>query len=71
MTEEEKNEILNSYNWIKVKQFNRNDYDTIDGAYSALIKHHIEETTFLINKIMNKCKIVTSKEIVLIIKGSL
>ena len=32
MTEEEKNEILNSYNWIKVKQFNRNDYDTIDGT---------------------------------------
>lgn len=51
MTPEEKNEILNSYKWIKVKKYKLEDYDDWQDAYYALEKHHIEETNFLISKL--------------------
>jgi hypothetical protein len=53
MTKEEKDEILNSFKWIKVKKFNDDlmSYDSYEDYIHAFEVHHIEETTFLINKI--------------------
>lgn len=51
MTIESKEEILNSYRWIKVKKFNPDDYETFEDKYNALNAHHIEETNFLIEKV--------------------
>ena len=51
MTEEEKKEILNSYKWIKVKQYQMNEQLSWEERYRELEKHHIEETTFLIDKL--------------------
>lgn len=51
MTPEEKKEILETYKWIKVKRFKKEKYTEWVDAYDALEKHHLEETTFLIEKI--------------------
>jgi len=51
MTQTEKDEILNTFKWIKIKKFNPDDYKTIEERYEALEKHHVEETTFLIDKL--------------------
>lgn len=51
MTSDEKKEILESYKWIKVKRFKREDYPDDKSAYDALEKHHLEETNFLIEKL--------------------
>ena len=51
MTAKNKEEILNSYRWIKVKRFKPEDYETFEDKYNALNEHHIEETNFLIEKI--------------------
>jgi hypothetical protein len=51
MTEEEKKEILNSHKWIKVKQYQMNEQLSWEERYRELEKHHIEETTFLIDKL--------------------
>tara|TARA_R110000744_G_scaffold184903_1_gene304305 strand:- start:180 stop:617 length:438 start_codon:yes stop_codon:yes gene_type:complete len=43
-------DIINSYKWIKVKGYNPIDYDNCVDGLDGLEKHHIEETTFLIDK---------------------
>lgn len=39
------------YKWIKVKQFKFDKEKSWEENYKELEKHHIEETTFLINEI--------------------
>lgn len=52
MTQEEKDEILNTYKWIKVPKYDILEAgDHPDEKYEHLEKHHIEETTFLIEKL--------------------
>ncbi len=51
LTEEEKNSILKTYEWIKVKKFVDEEELTWEERYKKLVEHHIEETSFLINKI--------------------
>lgn len=46
-----KHDVLNTYNWIKVKRF-EDDTKLSDADRLALLKsHHEAETTFLINLI--------------------
>lgn len=56
MNAEDKNEILNSYKWIKVKPYKMNDSLSWEERYRELEKHHIDETNFLINKIREVIK---------------
>lgn len=51
MNDEEKNEILNTFKWIKVKRFKDDESKTWEERYKDLEKHHVEETQFLIDKI--------------------
>ncbi|MBS1594880.1 MAG: hypothetical protein JST90_11165 [Bacteroidetes bacterium] len=51
MTAEEKEEILHSYKWIKVKSFKEEEGLTWEEKYRALEKHHSAETNFLIAKV--------------------
>lgn len=51
MSNEEREEILNTYKWIKVKKFVDNESLTWEERFKALEEHHIEETTFLISKV--------------------
>jgi len=51
MRKTEKELILNTYRWIKVKKFVDDESLSWEERFKALEKHHIEETTFLINKI--------------------
>ena len=51
MSIEEKEEILKTYKWIKVKKFVDNESLTWEERYGLLEKHHMEETKFLIEKI--------------------
>jgi hypothetical protein len=51
MNDLEKKEILESYKWIKVKKYVDNESLSWEERYRKLEEHHIEETTFLINKI--------------------
>lgn len=51
MTPEEKQEILDTYNWIKVKRYKYDETKSWEERYRELEKHHLEETSFLINKI--------------------
>ncbi len=51
MTPEEKQEILDTYKWIKVKRYEDNETKSWEERYKQLEKHHLEETSFLINKI--------------------
>ncbi|MFM2393336.1 MAG: hypothetical protein RLZZ546_1318 [Bacteroidota bacterium] len=51
MTQEEKDEILNTYKWIKVKMYKRENYEDWKDAYEALEAHHVEETEFLLKKL--------------------
>lgn len=45
----------NDYSWIKVKRYVEEDLKNPDvdwkSAYKQLLAHHVEETTFLIDKI--------------------
>lgn len=43
--------ILETYNWIKVKKYKDDPNLSWEERYKQLEIHHIEETTFLINKI--------------------
>ncbi len=62
MSEDEIDEILNSYSWIKVKKFNLMELgDTFEEQYEGLMEHHIEETTFLINKVRELAEIIKNK----------
>ena len=51
MKPEEKEEILNSYKWIKVPKYVDDQNLSWEDRYQKLNAHHIEETTFLIEKI--------------------
>jgi hypothetical protein len=51
MTQEEKDIILNSYKWIKVKRYVDDESLSWEERYQRLDKHHIEETNFLIDKL--------------------
>jgi len=51
MSIEEKEEILKTYKWIRVKKFVDNESLTWEERYRLLEKHHMEETKFLIEKI--------------------
>jgi hypothetical protein len=51
MEESDKNEILETYKWIKVKKYTDDETLTWEERYKRLEEHHIEETSFLINKI--------------------
>ncbi len=51
MDKEERQEILDTYKWIKVKKYVDDDTLSYEERYQRLEQHHIEETTFLINKI--------------------
>lgn len=51
MSKEEKQEILDTYKWIKVKKYVDDENLSYEERYRRLEQHHIEETTFLINKI--------------------
>lgn len=51
---DELNEILNSYNWIKVKAFEPKG--TLQEKYDSLMDHHIAETDFLIKKVRELAK---------------
>lgn len=39
------------YKWIKVKKYKMDESKSWEERYKDLDKHHIEETTFLINEI--------------------
>jgi hypothetical protein len=39
------------YSWIKVKRYKMDESKTWEERYKDLDAHHIEETTFLINKV--------------------
>lgn len=51
MEETDKKEILQTYKWIKVKKYSDDETLTWEERYKKLEEHHIEETSFLINKI--------------------
>lgn len=46
-----KNEVLNTYNWIRVKRFEDDDKLPVADRLERLRLHHEAETTFLINLI--------------------
>ncbi len=49
--QKERKEILETYKWIKVKKYKDDENLTWQERYKNLEDHHIEETTFLIEKI--------------------
>jgi hypothetical protein len=51
MEESEKKDILETYRWIKVKKYKDDVSLTWEERYRKLEEHHIEETSFLIDKI--------------------
>ena len=51
ITPEEKENILNTYKWIEVPKYNDDDSLPWEERYKRLNKHHIQETTFLIEKV--------------------
>jgi hypothetical protein len=51
MNTEEREEILNTFKWIKVKRWEHDPKLSTEDNYISLQKHHKEETEFLINKI--------------------
>ena len=51
MTEEEKQEILQGYKWIKVRRYEMDESLSWEERYKQLEAHHEKETTFLIEKI--------------------
>ncbi len=42
---------MDDYSWIKVKRFKFDPNKSWEENYKALESHHVEETTFLINKV--------------------
>jgi hypothetical protein len=47
----EKWEILNSYKWIKVPKYVDDETLSFEDRFKRLQEHHIQETTFLIDKV--------------------
>jgi hypothetical protein len=43
--------ILETYDWIKIKKYEDDDTLSSKEPYKKLEAHHVEETTFLINKV--------------------
>ncbi|WP_299621465.1 hypothetical protein [uncultured Tenacibaculum sp.] len=56
MTQEEKQIILETYKWIKVKKYVDDQSLSWEERYKRLEKHHLEETNFLIDKIREVVK---------------
>ena len=56
MKEKEKKEILETYDWVKIKKYKDDESLTWEERYKMLEKHHIEETNFLIGKIRTLIK---------------
>jgi hypothetical protein len=56
ITEEERQSILTSYRWIKVKRFVDDPSLTWEERYKLLEEHHTKETSFLIDKIREMVK---------------
>ena len=58
--EAERSEILNTYKWVKVPRYYEVDPNNEDvnwkDEYQKLMKHHKEETEFLINKVRELVK---------------
>jgi hypothetical protein len=51
LSNEEKETILKTYKWIKMKQYKDDESLSWEERYNRLNEHHIGETTFLINKV--------------------
>ncbi len=66
MEQEKLTEILNSYNWIKVKFLREADQKdpNLDwkDEYSTLLNHHKKETEFLINKCRELAQFLLDKD---------
>lgn len=58
MKEFEKQEILNTYKWIRVPKYIDNKYLTFEERLEKLQEHHIKETTFLIEKVRELVKLL-------------
>lgn len=56
MTEEKRQEILETYKWIKVKRHVDDQSMSLEERYKSLERHHKEETEFLIEFIRNIVK---------------
>lgn len=52
---------FSGHEWIKVKQFKHDDVISVVSNYDRLQKHHVEETTFLIEKIRELAGILNRK----------
>ena len=61
MTQEEKDMILSSYKWIKVKRYVDDESISWEERYQRLDKHHVEETNFLIDKLSEIVKEIDLK----------
>lgn len=61
MDKQELEEILNSYKWIRVKQFKPNSENLME-KYLQLEEHHLKETEFLINKCRELAKELLKKQ---------
>ncbi len=61
MTQEEKDMILSSYKWIKVKRYVDDESLSWEERYQRLDKHHVEETNFLIDKLSEIVKEIDLK----------
>lgn len=65
MKKEDLQEILNSYKWIKVKQFDPKDISDVNrpgDLYDKLEKHHKEETEFLIEKCRELARLLLDEQ---------
>lgn len=51
MSESDKKEILETYNWIKVKKYEDDLGLSWEERYKKLEEHHKKETEFLIKKV--------------------
>lgn len=51
LSTEEKETVLKTYKWIRVKQYKDDESLSWEERYKRLSEHHIEETTFLVNKV--------------------
>ena len=49
-------ENYEGYGWIKVKRYQMDPNKTWEERYKELDQHHLEETTFLINKVREMAK---------------
>jgi len=57
----DKEEILNTYKWIKVPKYMDDATLSWEERYNRLNEHHIKETTFLIEKIRELIKESTNQ----------